>query len=95
MHLSTGETLLVPNTIRNSISTKIIGQYHLYCDETQFKPLSDSVLYDILKHCAASTRKSLSGLDNYSANGSSAFTALIDLCDSLAVYGKNLYITIF
>jgi len=89
IRLSTGETLLVSNTIRNSISTKIIGQYYLYCRETQFKPLGDSVLYDILKHCSASTRKSLSGLDTYSANGSSAFAALMNLCDSLATYGKE------
>jgi hypothetical protein len=95
VHLSTGETLLVPNTIRNSISTKIIGQYYLYCEQNQFIPLGDTVLYDILKHCSASTRKSLSGLDNYSANGSTAFTALMDLCDSLVTYGKSLYIKIF
>lgn len=89
--LSNGQIVRVPNTIHNSISTKIIEQYHVYCHETQFKPLGDSILYDILKHCSASTRKSLAGLDTYSANGSSAFSALINLCDSLATYGKEFY----
>ena len=89
LRLSTGETIIVPNTIRNSLSTKIIEQYRLFCRENQFKPLGDSVLYDILKHCSASTRKSLAGLDAYSANGSSAFAALMNLCDSLATYGKE------
>lgn len=91
LRLSTGEVFLVPNTIRNSIRTKIISQYHLYCQETQFNPLGDSILYDILKSCSASTRKSLSGLDAYSANGSAAFAALMNLCDSLATYGKKSY----
>lgn len=89
LRLSTGEIVIVPNTIRNSISTKIIEQYRLYCRENQFKPLGDSLLYDILKHCSSSTRKSLAGLDAYSANGSSAFAALTNLCDSLAAYGKK------
>lgn len=86
--LSTGHIVIVPNTIRNSISTKIIEQYHAYCNETQFAPLGDTILYDVLKHCSASTRKSLAGLDTCSANGSSAFAALINLCDSLAKYGE-------
>ena len=89
LKLSSGETLIVANTIRNAISTRIISQYRMYCDETQFKPLSDTILHDILKHCTASTRKSLSGLDTYSANGSSSFTALINLCDVLNNYGKR------
>jgi len=95
IRLSTGETIPVSNTIRNSISTKIIGQYHLYCAETQFEPLGDTVLYDILKHCSASTRKSLAGLDSFSANGSSAFAALSNLCDSLVAYGNRFYNSIF
>jgi hypothetical protein len=89
--LSTGETVLVLNTIRNNISTRIINQYHLYCDEKKFKPLGDTVLNDILKYCSASTRKSLAGLDTYSANGSSAFAALINLCDLLSTYGERFF----
>lgn len=86
--LSTGEQIVVPNTIRNTIPTRIIGQYHLYCEQTDFKPLGDTILFDILKHCSASTRKSLAGLDSFSANGSSAFEALIKLSEELAAYGE-------
>ena len=86
--LSTGQIVVVPNTIRNSISTKIIEQCHLYCNETQFEQLSDTILYDVLKHCSASTGKSLAGLDTCSANGSLAFATLVNLCDSLAKYGE-------
>ena len=35
--LTTGEIVIVPNTIRNTIPTRIIGQYHLYCEQTSFK----------------------------------------------------------
>ena len=92
LKLSSGETLIVANTIRNAISTRIITQYRMYCDETQFKLLSDTILHDILKHCTASTCKSLSGLDTYSANGSSSFTASINLCDVLNNYGKRFFV---
>jgi hypothetical protein len=88
IRLSTGEKVTVPNTIRNSISSTIIRQYHSYCIETQFHPLGETILYDILDRCSASTRKSLSGLDSYSADGSSAFGALISLCDLLSTYGE-------
>ena len=83
--------VLVSNTIRHSITTKIMEQYRLYRNEIQFELLDDTILYDIFKHCPTSTRISLSGLGTCSPNGSSAFAALINLCDSLAKYGKKFY----
>lgn len=87
--LSNGERISVPNTIRNAIPTRIIRQYHLFCEQTSYQPLSDTILFDILKHCSASTRKSLAGLDSYSANGSSAFEALVKLIEELSTYGEE------
>ena len=78
--------VLVPNTIRNSLSTKIIEQYSLYCNGTQFEPLD---VNDNLKHCSASPRRSLAALHICSANDSSACATLINLCNSLAKYGKR------
>ena len=91
LKLSNGKTLDVVNTIRNTISSRIIQQYHSYCEETtsgEFKPLSDSSLFAILEGCTASTRKSMSGIDNYAANGSSAFDNLKKMCDELATFRK-------
>jgi len=92
LHLSTGETLLVPDVVRNQIPTRIITQYQAFCNEQEdedFKPLSSTSLFAILRHCAASTRKSLSGLDYYSADGSTAFDELQQLCDELATFGND------
>ncbi|CAF4019492.1 unnamed protein product, partial [Rotaria magnacalcarata] len=74
-----GATLDVVNTIRNTISTRIIQQYYSYCQETtsgNLKILGESSLFTILQACAASTRKSMAGIDNYAANGSTGFDNL-------------------
>jgi hypothetical protein len=89
--LSTGEKVVVPNMIRNMIHSRIVAQYKAYCEETtsdRFIPLSDTVLYNILHQCSAAVRKSLSGLDNISADGSAAFDGLIDMCDQFIGFGK-------
>ena len=91
--LSTGEIITVPNNIRNLIPARIIRQYHLFCTETCaniFKPLSTSVLYEILDGCSASTRKSLQGLDYFSAEGSTAFDNLMKIADELLLTGEKV-----
>ena len=88
MRLSSGEIVIAPNMIRNMIPQRIISQYLSYCKEIHFTPLGETVSFDILRACAASTRKCLAGLDNFSANGSSAFENLSGLCDLLATYGR-------
>ena len=90
MKLSTDEIVIALNTIRNMISQWIINQYALYCAEINFKPFGETVSFEILKACAASTRKCLAGLDTYSANGSSAFENLSGLCHVLATYGMGI-----
>ncbi|CAF2145862.1 unnamed protein product, partial [Rotaria magnacalcarata] len=59
--------------------TRIIQQYYSYCQETtsgNLKILGESSLFTILQACAASTRKSMAGIDNYAANGSTGFDNL-------------------
>jgi hypothetical protein len=90
--LSTGERFTVPNMIRNMIHSRIIAQYKAYCESTtdgDFSPLKDTVLFSILHQCPAAVRKSLSGLDNTSSDGSAAFEELIVLCDQLLSFGKS------
>ena len=92
LHLSTGETLLIPLTIRNLAPQRIVKQYYNYCEEYydgNFSPLNESTLFSILNGCAASIRRSLSGLDSISAEGSTAFDFLISTIDGLSSLGMN------
>lgn len=90
--MSNGETLIVPDVIRNIIPTRIVSQYLAYCEETingnEFKPLGASSLFAILEKCSAATRKSLAGLDNFSSDGATAFDQLRKLCDEMATLGQ-------
>lgn len=87
--LSNKEVIQVPNVVRNMIPERIVQQYHAYCEESKFSPLSRSTLLRILQVCSASTRKSLQGLDYFSANGAEAFDNIEDIVDRL---GENMEI---
>lgn len=76
MKLESGVELVIPKPIRKLIPARIIAQYLTICDESGFKPASTRTLFRILDVCSASTRKSLQGLDNYTADGSEAFENL-------------------
>ena len=86
--LSTGEAITTPNVIRTMIPERIVQQNQQYSSETSFTCLSRSTLHSILNVCSASTRKSLQGLDNFSAQGSQAFDDLTKLVDKLVEYGE-------
>ncbi|CAF4203758.1 unnamed protein product, partial [Rotaria sp. Silwood2] len=58
-------------------------------DDNAFKPLGPSSLFDTLKTCGATMRKSLAGLDSFSCDGSTAFKQLGHLCDEVATYGTK------
>ena len=92
LRLSTGETLLIPLTIRNLAPQRIVKQYYNYCKEyynDNFRPLGESTLFSILNECAASIRRSLSGLDSISADGSKAFDFVISIIDGLSSLGMT------
>ena len=91
LKLTTGEKIDVPDTIRNTTHSRIIQQYYSFCEETtgkSFKPLGETTLFEVLKGCSASIRKSLAGLDSYSTNGSNAFDILTTVCEELAAFRK-------
>ena len=90
--MSDGEICEIPNTIRKSISSRLIEPYKVYCWETTSgasETLSDSILFAIAKHCSASVRKRLSDLDNTSAEDSTAFEELSTLCDRMMFDSEN------
>ena len=83
MKLESGVELVIPKPIRKLIPARIIAQYLTICDESGFKPASTRTLLRILEVCPASTRKSLQGLDNYTADGSEAFENLAEIKSTL------------
>jgi hypothetical protein len=97
LHLSTGETLLIPLTIRNLAPQRIITQYYKYCEEyykNTFRPLGQSTLFSILNECTASMRRSLQGLDSFSAEGTTAFDLLLSIVEGLSTLGMHFLDTI-
>ena len=92
--LSSGQKIAVSHVIRNTILSRIVARYLAYCEEAGetkgFKPLALSSLFPILSKCGASTRKSLTGLDNFSCDDSIAFDQLRDLCDEMVIYDEYL-----
>ena len=88
LKLSTGEIIRTPNVVRTRIPERIVQQYQQYCYETNFTTMSKRTLLRILDVCSASVRKSLQGLDNFSAQGSQAFDDLAKLTDNLVDCGK-------
>ena len=81
--LSTSEVVSVPNVIRMLIPESIVRQYLAYSQESNFHPLSRRTLLNILSVCAASTRKSLQGLDYISSAGAQGFEDLINVAERL------------
>ena len=74
--------------VRTMIPERIVQQYQQYCNETNFTTMSKRTLQRILDVCSASVRKSLQGLDNFSAQGCQAFDDLAILTDNLVDCGK-------
>ena len=89
LKLSTGEMIKTPNVIRTMIPERIVQQYQQYCCETNFEPMSKRTLQRVLAVCSSSVRKSLQGLDNFSAQGVEAFNDLEKLVDKLVDCGKT------
>ena len=88
--LSTNEVIQVPNVVRNMIPERIVCQYQKYSAEHDFTPMSRSTLLRILHVCAASTRKSLQGLDYVSCSGAQAFEDLVNVVHQLGENGMGL-----
>ena len=89
LKLSTGEVIKTPNVVRMLIPKRLTQQYYRLCEETGFMPMSKSTLLQVLDACSTSVRKSLQGLDNFSAQGSNAFDDLCETVDRIAERAKS------
>jgi hypothetical protein len=76
LQLSNERIVDIPNVIRTMIPQRIIDQYKQFCSETNFTPFSASTMGRIMSSCTATVRKSLQGLDYFSADGAKAFDDL-------------------
>ena len=84
LKLSSGAEIKIPKVIRTSVPEQIVKQYERYCAEIGYSsPLSRSSNLRILKVCSASMRKSLQGLDYFSADGAKAFDDLHEIVEKL------------
>ena len=83
----------VAPVLRKNIPSHIIHLYYTYCISEKpqnFKPLSYTTLWKILQECPATTRKSLSGLDDIMADGLSGFVTLQKAVDTLQDNGVSV-----
>ena len=61
----------------------IVDQYRQFCSETNFTPFSPSTMLRILSSCSATVRKSLQGLDYFTADGAKAFDDLLSIAEKI------------
>ena len=90
MKLSNDTKITIPNVVRTLISEQVVQQYQSYCQKTGFDPMSHSRLYRILNVCSAAIRKSLQGLDYFTADGTKAFDDVQEAIEKLGhEYGQG------
>ena len=89
LRLSNGKVLETPNVIRTMISQRIVDQYRQFCLETNFTPFSSSTMLRILSSCSATVRKSLQGLDYFTADGAKAFDDLLSIAEKIGDRGQD------
>lgn len=87
LKLDSGSKLTMPNVIRNVTRSTLISQYVQYCEEEKVEPLSRSTLFRILKIREASERKSLHGVDNIAAEGSTGIEKLKQIVSEMEDLG--------
>ena len=88
LKFDSGESVSMPNVIRTVTRSTLVAQYLKYCKDENFdNPPSRSTLFRILEVREASQRKSMQGLDNTAAEGT---TAAFHLYDLSLVYWQTL-----
>jgi hypothetical protein len=89
LKLDDGDEITMPNVIRTVTRSTMVSQYLHFCGEQGVKPLSRATLFRILSVREASQQKSLSGVDDTAADGSSGFAKLLEIVDELHRLGKD------
>ena len=57
LKLSDGDTLEIPNVVRNVMVLRLVQLYTSYCSETRFQPLGRSTPFNILKVSSFGNRR--------------------------------------
>ena len=82
--LSSSRKTSIPNAIRMVPKAEFLRLYISACNKQGYTQKachpSERTLWNILKNCPASQRKSLAGLDNEASKGLDAFDKLITIC---------------
>ena len=90
LKLDSGETIEMRNVVRTVTKSTMISRYIQFCQEEKFEPLSRTTLFKILDVVRqASQSKSLQGLDNTAADGSTGFQKIEMIVDDLGKGGMN------
>lgn len=79
-----GEKQIIPQAILTAMKTHTILQYHQFCSEVNYTPLSKISLLHILKVLKPSQRHSLAGLDNTTVEGLEGFQMLQTIINECA-----------
>lgn len=90
LKLENGETIEMPNVVRTVTRSTMVAQYFAFCSEEKYEPLSRATLFRILEVREASQCKSLQGLDNIAADGSTAFTTMEEISERLVHFGVDI-----
>lgn len=85
MSTETGIEVVVPVVIMKHHKSEVVRQYMAYCDESEFKPCSESSCMRILADIRPKMRKSMHGLDNYHADGMDGFDTLKKLATEIFI----------
>lgn len=83
LKLDNGEKITMPNVIRTVTRSTMVNQYVQFCKEEQLQPLSRATLFRILAVREASQQKSLCGVDDTAAEGSSGFAKVSRIVEEL------------
>ncbi|XP_062575515.1 uncharacterized protein LOC134237441 [Saccostrea cucullata] len=93
LRLSSGLQIKIPKMIRTMIASRIIHAYEMFCEDSEMVTPSRATLFKIIKVCSASQKKSLKGLDSYTADGMEAVELLQKILYKLQENGLSRDIT--
>lgn len=93
LKLDCGERIEVANMVRSLQANDIVTEYLSFCNKkpvvpvkaVPIRPLGRATLFKILHACKASYRKSLQGIDSYTAAADDAILMLKEIVDKIVV----------
>ncbi len=90
MKLSSGFEIAVPRVILTSCKEWVVQEYIDYCKANHIEHASARTYRKILDAVGPAIRKSVAGLDYFTAEGTKSFDELNSICDRLASCGVDM-----